>query len=57
MPAKKQIGRDDKALLKAIRNARDQLVDRVWRAEHAIERDRKLIGQLDEVIAKSDEKS
>jgi hypothetical protein len=61
MRAKKQIGRNeerpDKARLNAIRAERAQLVNRVWRAEKTIERDRRLIGQLDELIAKSKQKS
>lgn len=57
MRPKKQTGGDDKARLSAIRAERDQLLDRVWRAEKMIERDRKQIGQLNQLIAKSDEKS
>lgn len=61
MQTKKGTGRDevrsDKARLDAIRAQREQLINRIWRSEHAIERDRKLIAQLDDLIAKSKKKS
>ena len=61
MQTKKGTGRDetrsDAVRLDAIQAQREHLLNRIWRSEHAIEADRKLVAQLDDLIAKSKKKS
>lgn len=59
MQPKKRIDGDGtgRARLNEMRAQREHLINRVWRAEEEIERDRKLIDHLNELIAESEDES